>query len=384
MTDLTDSSPAYRLITSADDLKRIMPDLMDETVVAVDVEADSMYHFSERACLIQMATPAACLLIDPLAVGDLSALRPLFLSPAITKIFHGASYDVHCLDKCCHISISNLFDTEIACRFLGLAESGLNAVVQQTFGITLDKKYQKKNWSQRPLPPEMLAYAARDVLYLIPLWTILKQRLREKQRTAWVDEECRLISIARPAADDDRPLFLKVKGSGRLDRRGLAVLENLLKKRLEIARRKDLPPFKILSNTALMRLAEERPGDPRALKRSKILSEKQLSMYADPVCQAIGKALAASDGALPVYPRQRQAPLSRKASLRVDALKQWREVAAGKIEMDASLILPNALVIDIARKKPQDLAQLDNVAEMKQWQKDVFGQEIVDVVKTLT
>ncbi len=380
MTDPSDPRPSYRLITSTESLAKVIPDLMDETVIAVDVEADSMFHFNEQVCLIQIASPGMCLIIDPLAVRDLALLKPLFLSSETTKIVHGASYDVRCLDMCCDIQINNLFDTEIACRFLGMGETGLNAVVQSLFQVTLDKKYQKKDWSRRPLSDEMLEYAARDVLYLIPLWKIIKKQLAQKKRSAWVAEECRLISLARPAPENGQPLFVKVKGSGRLDRRSLAVLENLLKKRLEIAERKNLPPFKVIGNKTLIGLAEEKPRHRNALRRSQLLSDKQMAMYAEPVCRAIQKGLDLKEADLPVYPRQKRSPLSRKAAQRVDALKQWRETAAAEHAMDAGLILPNALAITIAREKPQTVRQLDAIAEMKKWQKKTFGRDIVAIV----
>jgi len=375
---------SYRLITSSDALERIMPDLMREDVAGVDMEADSMYHFAEQVCLIQIATASECLIIDPLAIRNLSLLKPFFMTPAITKIFHGASYDVRCLDRNFNIKINSLFDSEIAARFLGFHETGLNSMVQHIFQKALDKKYQKKDWSCRPLPAEMLEYAARDVLYLIPLWTILKEHLEQKKRTAWVEEECRLISLARPAPENGHPLFLKFKGAGRLDRRGLAVLEGLLQERQDIARKKNLPPFKIFSNSALLRMAEEKPAGQTALRQSKILSEKQLSMYADPVCRAIQKALDMNDKKLPVYPREKQKPLSRKASLRVDALKKWREKIAGNLAMDPGLILPNALAMAIAREKPQTVRQLDGIADMKEWQKKEFGKDIIRAVNDVS
>lgn len=384
MTDQTAPSPSYRLITTPIALRQIVPELMNEPAVGVDMEADSMYHFAEHVCLIQIATAKDCLLIDPLAVTDLSCLNPFFLDPAITKIFHGASYDVRCLHRDFHIRINNLFDSETACRFLGFNETGLNAVVQNIFQATLDKKYQKKDWSQRPLSPEMLEYAAGDVLYLIPLWTFLKNRLQQQNRTTWVEEECRMISLARQWSENSNPLFLKVKGSGRLDQRGLAVLENLLRKRLEIARKKDLPPFKIFSNTALIRLAEEKPASRKALQQSGILSQKQGSMYAEPVWRAIQEALGISHKDLPVYPREKRSPLSRKASLRVSALKQWRETTSGKLALDASLILSNSLAIGIARENPRSLNQLDKICDMKEWQKKEFGEEIVKVLNSLS
>lgn len=380
MIDLTESDPAYRLITEPEELEAIIPDLMRETVLGMDIEADSMYHFAEQICLVQIATESECLVIDPLAIKDLSPLRPLFQDPAITKIFHGASYDVRCLGMCYDIRINNLFDTEIACRILGMNETGLNAVLQQTFKVTLDKKYQKKDWSRRPLSGGMLAYAARDVLYLIPLWRHLSGELEKLRRTAWAEEECRLISAARPAPENGQPLFKKVKGAGRLDRRSLAVLESLLKKRLDIARKKDLPPFKVFNPTTLLRLAEEKPANQNALRRSKILSDKQMSMYGESVCRAIKKALEIKDHDLPFYPREKRKPLSRKAALRLNALKQWREETAESLKIDAGLILPNALASRVARENPQTRQALDNIDELKEWQKKTFGEEIIKVL----
>ena len=105
-----------------------------------------------------------------------------------------------------------------------------------------------------------------------------------------------------------------------------------------------------------------------------------MSMYAEPVCDAIQKALALADEDLPVYPREKRTPLSRKASLRVNALKQWRESAAEKIGIDSGIILPNALAISIARENPQTVGQLDKICEMKDWQKKTFGREIITVL----
>lgn len=380
LTDQTVPCPPYRLITTPAALRQAAPELMKASAAGVDVEADSMFHFTEHVCLIQIAVPEACLLIDPLAVTDLSCLQPFFLDPAITKIFHGASYDVRCLSKDFNIRVNNLYDSEIACRFLGLRETGLNAVVQSMFQETLDKKYQKKDWSQRPLSGGMLEYAARDVLYLIPLWKILTEQVERKRRTAWVAEECRLISLARYAEENGDPLFMKIKGAGRLDRRSLAVLEELLKKRRDIAGKKDLPPFKVMGNTVLMMLAEEKPSSREALRRTGILSAKQESMYGEPVCRAIQTALETGDTDLPVYPREKRAPLSRKASLRVDALKRWREITAEALAMDAGLILPNALAVGIARDNPRTVEELDRIDGMKEWQKQAFGRDVVAIL----
>jgi len=177
----TNNGTSYNIIDSGSQL--------NEAAIAVDVEADSMYHFKEKVCLIQMATANVNVVIDPFVIKDLSALNPIFKRKDIQKIFHGADYDVRSLYRDFTISINNLFDTELASRFLGFPGTGLEAVLKKKFAITLDKKFQRKDWSKRPLPREMIAYAAEDARYLLPLARDLKAELKEKGRLSWVDEE---------------------------------------------------------------------------------------------------------------------------------------------------------------------------------------------------
>ena len=141
-----------QIIDKTIDLEKMARSLEKETSVAVDLEADSMYHYQEKVCLVQIATEKISVVIDPLAIKDLSPLKPFFSNPDIQKIFHGADYDIRSLYRDFDIKINNLFDTELACRFLGIKETGLQAVLKMFFNVNVDKKYQKKDWSKRPLP----------------------------------------------------------------------------------------------------------------------------------------------------------------------------------------------------------------------------------------
>src|SRR4030043_1285301 len=87
--------------------------------IGVDLEADSFYHYFEKVCLIQIATESASYVIDPLALKDLSALHPVFSDPRIRKVFHGADYDIRSLYRDFRLEVENLFDTQLACKFLG-------------------------------------------------------------------------------------------------------------------------------------------------------------------------------------------------------------------------------------------------------------------------
>jgi ribonuclease D len=119
----------YQLITTPQDLEKTAGILENEETVGVDLEADSMFHYQEKVCLVQIATPSACFLVDPLQTGGLSPLKTFFANPDIRKVFHGSDYDIRSLYKDFSIEVKNLFDTQLACRFLGMQFTGLDAVL---------------------------------------------------------------------------------------------------------------------------------------------------------------------------------------------------------------------------------------------------------------
>lgn len=351
-------------------------------MLAVDLEADSMYHYQEKVCLLQMAANGHTVVIDPLKVPDLSALAPVFSDAGIRKVFHGADYDVRSLYRDFGITINNLFDTQLASMYLGCTETSLEAVVHQRFGVQLDKRYQKKDWSCRPLPPEMVAYAASDVIYLIPLAKTLQKELADKGRLDWVEEGCRLLSQVRPQ-ENCQPMFLKIRGAGKLAPRQLAVLEELLQLRDRLARHKDRPLFKVISNAALLKIATLIPTDEAQLAESRALSKKQMEMYGQAVLTAVEKGRRLKGAQLPVYPRRKSPRLSHRIPKRVKALRTWRDHHAADLQLDPPLLLNKALLREIAICKPQEMNALRQIPNLQRWQADAFGKQIIDIIKNI-
>ncbi|RJQ76700.1 MAG: ribonuclease D [Desulfobacteraceae bacterium] len=373
---------AYELIETYPALAAFAREAEKESILAVDLEADSMFHYREKVCLLQMAAGDRIVVVDPLKVPDLSALIPIFGNPRILKVFHGADYDVRSLYRDFGIVIENLFDTQLASMYLGYTETSLEAVVGQRFGVELDKTYQKKDWSRRPLPPEMVAYAASDVLYLIALAETLIRELEAKQRLSWVQEGCRLLSQVRPV-ENHQPLFLRFRGAGRLTPLQLAALEELLLLRDAVARQKDRPLFKIISNASLLKIATVLPADIKALKASQALSGKQTEMYGQAVVAAVEKVLAIPVCQLPVYPRQRTPRMSPRIPRRVKALREWRDAAAAKLKLDSSLLLNKSLISEIAIHKPRTIAELSKIPQIHQWQVEAFGDRIIVILNRM-
>ncbi|MGD8993399.1 MAG: HRDC domain-containing protein, partial [Desulfobacterales bacterium] len=308
---------------------------------------------------------------------------PVFKRADILKVFHGADYDIRSLYRDFKISINNLFDTELACRFLGFKETGLEAVLKKRYNVHLDKKYQRKDWSKRPLPQEMIAYAAKDVRYLIPLAKNLHQELKTKGRLSWVEEECRHLSKVRATNNNSGPLFVGFKGAGKLGPRGLAVLEELLRMRQKIAKQQDKPLFRIIGNKSLLKLAETRPSNLNKLRKTDILGSKQIDRYGKSVVAAVSGALQIPTKNLPRFPRKTAPTVPAIVAKRVKELRIWRDRMAQQLKIDPAIICTKALISAIAVQKPATIGSLSKMKVLKAWQIKEFGRDIINTLNTV-
>jgi len=373
--------PAYLLVKDRSNLSRIAAELERETTIGVDLEADSMFHYQEKVCLIQISTPLQDILVDPLSLDDLSPLSPVFADPNIRKVFHGADYDIRSLYRDFGIEVNSLFDTQIAARFLGIRETGLARLLKESLGVLVEKKYQKRDWSERPLPAAMLAYAVQDTCHLLPLSRILEKELRVKGRLFCVEEECELLSNVRPVPPDANPLFLRFKGASRLDPRGLAVLESILQLRDAMARRRNLPPFKILGNAPIMEIVERKPVTERDLGRIKGLSARQVRMLGRSILKKTDESAKLPEDELPAFPRNTEERIGAKVSKKVKALREWREQRAKEMGIDPSLVCTNDQIHSLALAHPKRRKDLEDIDTIRAWQRRLFGSEIFCILK---
>jgi ribonuclease D len=372
--------PPYRLIETSRDLENLGVRLNQETSVALDLEGDSLYHYREKICLIQIAAGNDFFLIDPLIITDLSPLAPFLSNPEVRKILHGADYDIRSLYRDYQFQINNLFDTENAARFLGLKETGLGSLLGARFQIQLDKRFQKTDWSKRPLSDPMLAYAAADVAYLIPLAQSLMADLEALGRLPWVLEEGDRLCRVRFNPPCQGPLFLQFKGGRRLDARSLGMLENLLQFRKTLAEKRDRPLFKILGAEVLKTLAVEKPQMLEQLKGIKGLSAKMIDRLGEELIECLKQGLAIPETDLPCFPPSIRPQVNPAVAARVKALKEWREKKARELNLDPGVIISNALIDQIGEKNPAGSDDLESIPELRQWQHQALGPEILQAL----
>lgn len=369
--------PDFSLIDTSDKLRQVCEKLKNEIEIALDLEADSLHSYHEKVCLIQLSTRSNNWLIDPFAVKNHDPLAELLRSPKLFTVFHGGDYDIRSLHRDFGITVAQMFDTMIAAQFAGVAEFGLAALLRCYFGVELDKRFQKADWSKRPLSPEMAQYAANDTAHLLQLADILRARLDQLGRTSWVDEECALVTANRMAEKSNSSMYLNCKGAGKLKPRNLAILEELLQFRDSRARELDRPVFKVIPTESLLVIAEKMPLQVQDMNGIVGVTSKIANHYGELLLSSVQRGLAVPESGLPVYPRFRREP---NADLKrsIARLKTWREEIGKRIELSPGLLAPNWLLERIAEQQPSNLEQLTLIQGIRQWQLNVWGNEMLN------
>jgi ribonuclease D len=364
-------------IRTADAVAQLAEDLRGCRALALDSESDSLYHHFEKVCLIQLSSDhGRAVLIDPLVARELQPLAPLMADPRVTKVLHGADYDVTTLKRDFGFSFGGIFDTMLAARFLGLPEIGLQAVVRRELGIELSKGSQKDDWSRRPLTPTQEAYALADVHHLLEIRARLEDQLRAAGRLAWLEEECAAVAALEPARRrKDKDAYQKVKGARQLTPRALAILRELVGWREIRAESTDTPAFKILGNETLLAMAAAVPRTRDDLARLRLPS--RLFDHAPALLHAVERGSQVPEAELPRIPREPRPVVSEDAKRRTSGLKAWRALEAAAQKLDPAVILPQRLIDRLAESAPRDVAMLERIEGLRRWRIETFGPALV-------
>ncbi|HWA59679.1 MAG TPA: ribonuclease D [Gemmatimonadales bacterium] len=360
------------------DFDAFVASLAEVPLLAVDTEAASFHRYRDRVYLIQLSSRDQTAVVDPVTVQDLSALGRLLDHPGVEIVFHDADYDLRILDRDYHFHASRLFDTRIAAQLLNEPGIGLAALLEKYLGVTLDKKYQRADWSVRPLTPEMLAYAADDTRYLPRLRDLLKEQLETMGRWSWAEEEFELLKHVRwtPAGPPEEA-YLRLKGARTLRGHQLAVLRELFAWREQVASQLDRAPFRVLQNEAMLGIAKAMPADAAALRELKVLSPEQLRRRGTDLLEAVGRGVRAPASSLPVFERGKRPAPDLAYEARLERLKQARNAVAERISLAPGVLCPNALLESVARLEPKSAAGLSEVPDMRRWQREVLGADLM-------
>jgi len=369
--------PAPIVVENDESYAHMCADFAAQPAIAVDTESNSLHAYQERVCLIQISTRAQDYLVDTLALDSLDLLGEVFANPAIQKVFHAGDYDLTCLKRDYAFTFTNYFDTSIAAAAVGEENLGLSTLLTKYFGFSVDKRYQRANWGKRPLDPEMLRYAQSDSHFLLPLRDRLLPRLQASGRLRLVLEDCAALAQQTPPMKNHSEDVWRVKGINGMKPRALSLLQQLNHLREEIARRQDVPLFKVMSDAALVEIATTQPKHIQELDLLPSLSKSQVRRYGKQIMQTVAD-WHKSPGNLS---RPRVQYLDESIQRRRELLGDWRKQIAQKEKVSSSVILPKDLLENIAAQPINSKAELEQAMQASPTRFEVYGEELLEILR---
>lgn len=349
--------------------------LSDSDFVALDTEFMRESTYFPKLCLVQAATVDHCVLIDPLAIADLSLLWDFLLDRKRLKVLHAARQDMETLS----LSIAHsrpgtdsvvpgpLFDTQIAAGLLGHAgQIGYGGLVEARLGHALEKGHARTDWTRRPLKPEQLSYAADDVRYLVPLYQDLRLALDAAGRAGWASEENVLLEDPRLYRTEPTDAWRRLKGLERLQPDQRAVAKLLAQWREIRAMKSDKPRGWIIADDAIRDVAERRPQTTADLGHIHSLNEGTVKRQGEELLRLVREGQQAADSEADAINPARPDP---QLVARVTRLMGVVRAHAEKIQ-----VAPEMLA---TRRDAEQLVfsgRADHL--MRGWRREVIGEQL--------
>lgn len=373
-------SPSATYLDAAVAVDQWLAGIRQTGILALDTEGASFHRYVDRIYLIQLSTRERHAIIDPLPIATPAGLGALVEDPAVEIVFHDADYDLRLLRQDYGWQVRNVFDTRIAAQLLGLKAFGLAALLERSFGLKLDKKHQRADWSMRPLTADMLDYAAQDTMHLLGLRDVLRAELEAKGRLTWAAEEFARLETIGWAVEDPAAAFLRIKGARDLTRRELALFREVVQWRDATALALDRATFRVVGNETLFELARLAPRTRDALGKVKGMPRGILERAGDAILAAIGRGLEVPEAELPRFPKAARWDRDPDFDHKVGALKAVRDAAATRLDLDPGVLCSRERLETVARLLPREVDDLTRIPEFRRWQIAEMGAGFVQAI----
>ena len=296
-------------------------------------------------------------MFDILARKNIDLLVKLLENSNIEKILHDFSFDLRILNKQFDCRPKNIFDTQLAALFLGKESVGLGSLLEEFFNIQKERKYQRVDWTERPLSDGMLEYAVKDTAYLMKLKEKLVEELKKMKRLEWVQEEC--IYIENTEWKYQEQTYLTISGVKSMSPKERAIFHVLFDERQRIAKEENKPMFKIFGNKQLIAFAQNPPFDWKKL-RGVHPKVKQQSDHLKKIVKEASK-------------REEEMPSKDKNRLSTQEYEWSKELPKCRNKIGEKLGIKGYLIINNDQVK--DIVKTHSLDCLRNWQKDIVKNE---------
>lgn len=372
---MADAPAPYTLVQTDAALAEASRQWAAAPVLGLDTEFIRTQTFFHRLGLIQVSDGRSSWLIDPLAVRALGPLVEVFQAPGTVKVIHSASEDIEVFYRAFGVLPEPLFDTQVAAAFAGAGPFlSYQKLVAAFLGIELSKEETRTDWLARPLSSAQLAYAAEDVIHLVPLYERLHAELTALGRLEWVLEESAALLDTSRFAEEADTAYLRIKGAGRLDRRQLAALKLLAAWREREARQRDRPRNFVLKEDFLLTLATRRPKNLRDLQKLPSYDPRHGSRDAETWLQILEQAAGLPEAELP--PRIERPVTSPAVRALEDRLRELVKQKAAALNLPPE-VLASRRVLDALLRVNLGKPEPRLPRELHGWRREVIGEDLL-------
>lgn len=295
-------------ITDDETLRDFCARIREAGRVAFDTEFMRERTYYAKLCLVQVSADGIEAAVDPLSV-DLDPLFEVLTDARILKVVHAGQQDLEIVYQAVGRVPAPVFDTQVAATVAGFSSQvAYGALVKEILGVELPKSHRYTDWCVRPLSDAQMRYALDDVRYLPALHDALSDRLREDGRLDWLAPELERMSDPDVYRSVPERQYRRVKGHASLDRRGLAVLQQVAAWREREAQQRDVPRKWVLGDETLIEVARRKPRSRDELQTIRGVKGKLRSSAGDQVLSAVRAGLSAPDEDLPAATKRRVRP----------------------------------------------------------------------------
>lgn len=322
-----------RWVDDDSELARIVEELVQVRAFGVDTEFHREKSYYPKLALVQVSWEGQSALVDPLAV-DMAPFAAALAGPA-TVVMHAAAQDLEVLHRACGVLPRDLFDTQLAAAFVGHSLPSLSALVDRYYGRTLPKGDRLTDWLRRPLGADQRAYAASDVEYLLGLREKLTAELEEHGRLDWALAECESLRLRGEVVRPPDEAWLRIKEARSLRGEAAAVARSLAAWRERRAAALDQPVRFIMSDLAVVGVAQRRPKTPSDLARIRGVDERHAK---GKVGQDVLAAVEAARGQVAPRPQVATYELDRKLRPAVALVSAWVSQLGRDLQIETSMI----------------------------------------------
>ncbi len=381
------------LIESSAHMDELLTRLSNDKLIAVDTEFFRETSYYPQLALVQIATDTILACIDPLAFDARPALHKLFLNQHLIKVFHSCSQDLEVLFYYLGETPVSIYDTQIASALLSEHHQiGYASLVENELGIKLDKSQTRTNWLQRPLTARQIKYAGDDVYYLYQLYHILDKKLHNAGRRRWFEEDCsNLLTDNNDFQVATDKLWKRVKGTTKLNRNILAIVQSMAQWREQLAQKRDKTRRRILADDIIIQLALNPPDNITTLD---LFIDRKYKLNDEERQQLLKTIVAALQSPADTWPDNRFNVLDNQQKQLLKDLQHIVNKKAEELKISGTILsskkdLENLILLHTHKhtnghateQETQDQPQPGSLAVTQGWRFHCIGQHLIETIK---